>query len=86
MLLVFGWVKLHTEWSLAVGKTADDLASFCVPEVDYFVKGSAQELLAIVGKLDVADSLGVSHVSPEALPVSEHVPDLNCAIVTATQE
>jgi len=86
VLLVFGWVKLHTEWSLAVSKTADDLACLRVPKVDYFVKRGAQELLTIVSKLNVAYSLGVSHISSKALPMSKHIPDFDCTIVTATQE
>lgn len=86
MLLVVSRMKFHTERSLAISKTSDNLTSFRVPKLDHFVKASTQEFLSVISKLNIAYCLGVAHVSPQAFPMGKDIPDFNCTIVTTTQQ
>mmetsp|Transcript_82505 Transcript_82505/g.212563 ORF Transcript_82505/g.212563 Transcript_82505/m.212563 type:complete len:429 (+) Transcript_82505:151-1437(+) len=68
-------VNSDAERSLLVGEGRNDLAGLSVPILDVLVVGDTVELAAIAGEVDVAHSLVVTQVCPEALPLVVVVPD-----------
>mmetsp|Transcript_57548 Transcript_57548/g.122401 ORF Transcript_57548/g.122401 Transcript_57548/m.122401 type:complete len:207 (-) Transcript_57548:821-1441(-) len=76
----------HGEIGLLVGEGGDDLSGLCIPVLDVLVVGNAVEPPPIVGEIDVANTLIVTHVGAQALPLVVIVPDLASAIHTRRQD
>lgn len=64
VLLIFCWMEFDTEGSLPISKTSDNFTSLGVPKLNDLVKSSTEELLSIVGKLNITYCFSMAHVRP----------------------
>jgi len=64
VLLVFSWMEFDTERSLPISETSDNFTSLSVPKLNDLVKRSTEELLSIVGKLNITHCFSMAHVGP----------------------
>jgi hypothetical protein len=64
VLLVFSWMEFDTERSLPISETSDNFTSLSVPKLNDLVKRSTEELLSIVGKLNITHCFSMAHVRP----------------------
>ena len=86
MLLVFSWMEFDTERSLPISETSDNFTSLSVPKLNDLVKRSTEELLSIIGKLNITHCFSMAHVRSQTLSVGQYIPDFNCTIVTCTEK
>ena len=79
-------VEFDAEWRFLVGESSYDLAVFCIPKLNLFIKSRTQKLASIIRELDISDRFGVTSISSEALSVGHGVPNFASTIMTTREK